>query len=102
MPFAICRDGLLIDPTANPRFIVFAEIENAGHYDDKNIRRAKRAKASAGGTSESLCIRLRGGEKVDLPMEVRDDGMPDLLTIAKFLHQRSVIDRADQRRPSPA
>jgi hypothetical protein len=100
VPFAICRDGLLIDPTANPRFIAFAEIEDAGYHDAENVRRAKRAKAFGPGNSEPLSIRLRSGEKIDLPMEVRDDGMPDLLTIAKFIHQRSVIARSEQLRRS--
>lgn len=95
-PFVICRQGLLIDPNTEPRFVPFAEIEDAGYYNQEMVERAKAAKA--GGVSEPLSIRLRSGETIDLPVDVRDDGMPDLLTIAGFLQQWSNIQRSEQRR----
>lgn len=96
-PFAICRDGLLIAPGSNSHFIPFAEIEDAGYYNTENGLRAQRVAATGADTSEPLTIRLASGESIDLPVEVRDDGMPDLLTIAKLIHQRSTIYRTEQR-----
>ena len=98
-PFAICRHGLLLDPSGEPRFVSFAEIEDAGYYNRDMVERAKEAKAS--GVSQPLSIRLRDGETIDLPVEVQEDGMPDLLTIAGFLQQWSTIQRAEERRNRP-
>ena len=94
-PFAICRHGLLIHPDDKPRFVPFADIDDAGYYNREMIQRAKDAKGT--GASQPLSIRLRSGETIDLPVDVRDDGMPDLLTIAGFLQQWSTIQRADER-----
>ena len=56
-----------------------------------------RAKAARGSlVSEPLSIRLRSGEAIDLPVEVRDDGMPDLLTIARLIQQRVALHRPRQ------
>jgi len=90
-PFAICRDGLLIDPDGPARFIAYAEIEDAGYYNLTMIKRAKSARRD--GLPAPLEIRLRNGETVTLPVEIRDDGMPDLLEIAKLIHNRAVTDR---------
>ena len=61
MPFAICRDGLLLNPATEGRFVPYVEIEDAGYYHEEMVRRAKEAKAS--GVSQPLSIRLRSGEK---------------------------------------
>ena len=98
-PFAICRHGLLLDPNDKPRFVRFAEIEDAGYHNHDMVKRAKEARAS--GVSQPLSIRLRGGETIDLPVEVREDGMPDLLTIAGFLQKWSTIQRAEESRDPP-
>jgi hypothetical protein len=90
-PFAICRDGLLIDPDGPARFIAYAEIEDAGYYNLTMIKRAKSARR--GGPAGPLEIRLRNGETIALPVEIRDDGMPDLLQIAKLIHNRAMTDR---------
>ena len=93
-PFAICRDGLLLHSGTEPRFVPFAEIEDAGYYNEEMAMRAKAARGSL--VSEPLSIRLRGGEAIDLPVEVRDDGMPDLLTIAFLIQQRVALHRPRQ------
>ena len=98
-PFAICRDGLLLNPGAGDRFVPFVEIEDAGYYNREMIMRGKEARRS--GVSEPLSIRLRSGEVIDLPVEVRDDGMPDLPTIAYFIQQRATIFRSEERRTQP-
>ena len=90
-PFAFCRDGLLIDPGGAARFVPFAEIEDAGYYNITMIKRAKAARC--GEPPEPLEIGLRSGERIALPLEVRDDGMPDLLDIAKLIHRRAAIFR---------
>ena len=89
--FAICRDGLLVDPDGLARFIAYAEIEDAGYYNRAMIERAKSARK--GGPSGPLEIRLRNGETIALPVEVLDDGMPDWLQIAKLIHNRAMTDR---------
>ncbi|MEO6218340.1 MAG: hypothetical protein ABIO86_20090 [Sphingomonas sp.] len=96
-PFAFCRHGLLLDPEGKSRFLPFVEIADAGYY---NVEMVKRAKATKVGdrTSEPLSIRLTSGEIVDLPMDVRDDGMPDLLNIAKLIHRRVIVHRASSNR----
>lgn len=98
-PFAICRDGLLLDPSNDARFVPFAEIEDAGYYNREMVKRAKEARSS--GSSEPLSIRLQSGEVIDLPVEVRDDGMPDLLTVASFIQQRATIFRSEKARTRP-
>ena len=60
------------------------------------LRRAKTARGSQ--TSEPLSIRLRSGEVIELPVEVREDGMPDLLTIASLIQQRVTIAQSEMRR----
>ncbi len=95
-PFAICREGVLVDQGNHPRFVRYAEIEDAGYYSREMVSRAKAAMAA--GVSEPLSIRLRSGERIDLPVEVRDDGMPDLLTIAGFIQQRASIQLSEDRR----
>jgi len=99
MPFAVCRDGLILNPDKEARFVPFVEIDDAGFHNEEMIRRAKAAKGKT--VSAPLSLRLRDGEIIDLPVEVRDDGMPDLLTIARFIHQRAIIHRAEERRATP-
>lgn len=98
-PFAICRDGLLLGPDDGARFVPFAEIEDAGYYNVEMVRRAQDARRT--GASEPLSIRLNSGEVIDLPVDVRDDGMPDLLTIARFIQQRVTIFRSEKARIQP-
>ena len=97
-PFAICRHGLLIRPDADARYVPFVDVEDAGYHNIEMVRRAKSAKGQA--VSEPLSIRLLNGEVIDLPVDVQDDGMPDLLTIASLIAQRVVIHRAEARRTS--
>jgi hypothetical protein len=94
--FAFCRDGLLLDPEGAPRFIPFVEIADAGYYNRAMVERAKRMKL--GGSPEPLSVTLSSGEVIDLPLDIRDDGMPELLGIAKLIDQRSRIFKAEQRR----
>ena len=95
-PFAICREGLLLEPEGAARFVPFAEIEDGGYYNLEMLWRAKRATCKGG--AEPLSIRLYGGEVIDLPLDVREDGMPDLLHIAKLVHQRSILYRSEERK----
>ncbi len=90
-PFALCRDGILLEPGGSERFIPYEQISDGGYYNLQNIRRAKAARPS--GTSEPLTVTLHSGESIDLPMEVRNDGMPDLLTIAHIIHRRACLHR---------
>jgi len=94
--FAFCRDGLLLDPEGLQRFIPFVEIADAGYYNRDMVERAKRMRL--GSTPEPLSLTLSSGEVIDLPLDVRDDGMPDLQTIARLIEQRVRIFRAEQRR----
>lgn len=96
-PFAICRDGILLNPESEGRFVPFAEVDDGGYYNTETVKRAKRARLDS---SEPLSITLRSGEVIDLPLDVREDGMPDLLTIASFIQQRATIFRAAERRAS--
>jgi hypothetical protein len=98
--FAFCRDGLLLDPEGAPRFIPFVEIAEAGYYNREMAERAKRMRL--GSTPEPLSITLTSGEVIDLLLDIRDDGMPDLLGIASLIEQRVRIFKADQRRDGAA
>ena len=97
--FAFCRDGLLLDPEGVQRFIPFVEIADAGYYNREMVERAKRNKL--GGVLEPLSITLMSDEVVDLALDVRDDGMPDLLNIAKLIERRVRVFKAEQRRQGP-
>ena len=101
-PFAFCRDGLLVDPEAAPRHIPFGDIDDAGYYNRTSVERAKRARGANDGGCEPLSIRLVSGEVIDLPMEVRDDGMPDLLTIARLIDRQVTLHKSAQRRAALA
>lgn len=96
-PFAFCRDGLLIDPETAPRHISFADIDDPGYYNRTSIERAKRARGAGEGGCEPLSIHLVSGEVIDLPMDVRDDGMPDLLTIARLIDRQVTLHKSAQR-----
>ena len=94
--FAFCRDGLLLDPEGAQRFIPFIEIADAGYYNREMVERAKRIRL--GSVPEPLSITLTSGEVVDLPLDVRNDGMPDLLGIASLIERRVRVFKAEQRR----
>jgi len=92
-PFAICRDGLLLAPQSNARFVPFVEIENAGYYGNgEMVQRLKTAKIRRTEFSESLSLRLRDGEVINLPVS------DDFLTIAKIIHERAAVYRSQERR----
>lgn len=98
--FAFCRHGLLLNPGAAERYIPFVEIDDAGYYNREMIERAKRARVDGG--PANLVIRLRSGESIELTLERRGEKRPDLPTIARLVHQRVVIHRAEQERTSRA
>ena len=89
-----CRHGLLLNPGAEERFVPFAEIEDAGYYNRAMVERAKAAHVS--GADAPLTVRLSSGEAIELPLERRGESIPDLLTIARLIHQRVVIERAER------
>lgn len=92
--FAFCRHGLLLKPGPNERYVPFVDIDDAGYYNREMIELAKAARAS--GAPAPLAIRLNSGEVIELPLERRGENIPDLLTIAKLIDQRVVIDRAER------
>jgi len=92
--FAFCRDGLLLTPGPDERYVPYIDINNAGYYDRAMSERAKAALRS--GELAPLTIRLVSGEAIDIALERRGEKIPDLLTIAKLIHQRVVIKRAEQ------
>ena len=96
-PFAFCRNGLLIDPDGSPRFIPFAEIEDTSYHDGGLLRETKSVRRGET-RAESLPLRLLDGEVVLLPLNARDDGMSERLTIAGLLEQRVRIHRSEKRK----
>ncbi|WP_157218724.1 hypothetical protein [Flavisphingomonas formosensis] len=98
-PFAICRDGLLIDPDGVVRFVAFHEIENASLYDHDLLLREKNAMRRSGHVgATSLTLALTNGETVIIPLNVRADGMSERLTIAGLIEQRIRIAKSERRR----
>lgn len=92
-PFAICRDGLLLNPGADARFVPYVEVEDAGYYDNgQMLQRAKTARGRRAPFSEALAIRLRDGEVINLPVG------DDFLVIAKIIHERAAAHRSQERR----
>ena len=97
-PFAFCRDGLLIDPEGRPRFIAYADIEETSYGDFALLMQAKATIRRGEELSETLPIRLVGGEVIELPLEQRGDGMSERWTIAGLLEQRVRIFRMERSR----
>jgi len=100
-PFAICRDGLLIDPDDSARYISFHEIESASLHDGKLLLSEKDTKRVAGSVGPtSLPLTLTSGETLILPLNAREDGMSERLTIAGLIEQRMRIAKSERRRAS--
>ena len=98
-PFAICRDGLLIDPDESGRFISFHQIKSTSLHDSElllNEKNAMRVSGSVGATS--LLLALTNGETLILPLNARADRMSERLTIAGLIEQRVRIARSERRR----
>jgi len=93
--FAFCRHGLLLEPGEAERYVPYEDIADAGYYNREMVLRAKEARSygSPGGVAP-LIIRLESGEQIELPLEIRNDGMPDLLIIAGLIHRRAFLHRA--------
>lgn len=83
--FAFCKDGLLIDPDGRARFIPFTEIKNSGCFDAESLRREKEAVETEAPLSEPLSLRLVNGERINVPLAHRTDGISERLTIAKLI-----------------
>ncbi|MEO7688098.1 MAG: hypothetical protein ABIS51_02350 [Sphingomonas sp.] len=97
-PFAFCRDGLLLDPDGEARFVRFVEIEDTGKFDRIMLEKEKRASRQGESIDTPLSIRLVSGEVLVLPLNVRGDGMSERLTIASLLEQRVRIARSQARK----
>jgi hypothetical protein len=98
-PFAFCAEGLLIDPDGEARFVPYSEIEDSGYYDVEMLKASKRTlELGEALEAEVLPLKLRNGEKIDLPLEVREDGMSERLAIGGLVEQRVRIHRPDGRR----
>ncbi len=97
-PFAFTRHGLLIDPAGSARYIPFAEIQDTSYYDAAMLLHAKSAVRKGERRSETLPIKLIDGEVIHLPLNTREDGMSERLTIARLLEQRVRIHRSGKRK----
>ena len=94
-PFAIGREGLLLDPDGAARFIPYTEIEHGGYYE---LEALKREKATLGPVQEPLSITLHGGEVIRLPLDPRPDNMSERLSIGHLVEQRVRMARAAKGR----
>lgn len=100
-PFAICREGLLIDPDDGARYISFHEIESTSLHDRELLLTEKDAKRAAGSVGPtSLPLALTNGEILTLPLNAREDGMSERLTIAGLIERRMRIVKSERRRAS--
>jgi hypothetical protein len=97
-PFAFCRDGLLIDPQGEARFVRFLDIEDSSYWDKDLLLGEKRARIRGTTAEASLPLRLAGGETIVLPLRTRADRGSDRQTIARLIEQRVVIARSRARR----
>lgn len=100
-PFAICRNGLLIDPDDSALYISFHEIESASLHDRELLlieKDTKRVSGSVGPTS--LPLVLTSGEVLTLPLNAREDGMSERLAIAGLIEQRMRIAKFERRKAS--
>lgn len=97
-PFAICRNGLLIDPEGQAKFVPFHGIDNASSHDIELLRHEKSMMRRDGrvGTT-SLPLSLTTGETVLLPLNEREDGMSERLLIAGLIEQRIRIALSERR-----
>lgn len=100
-PFAICCNGLLIDPDDSARHISFHEIDSTSLHDRELLlteKDAKRVSGSVGPTS--LPLALTNEEILRLPLNAREDGMSERLTVAGLIEQRMRIAKSERRRVS--
>ncbi|MBQ1500415.1 MAG: hypothetical protein IIZ38_19080 [Sphingomonas sp.] len=93
-PFAFRRDGLLIDPEGDARFIPFDAIEDASYHDLALLRADKRSMKRGERNRGVLPLRLVDGEVIALPLNAHPEGRSERLTIARLIEQRACIARA--------
>ena len=97
--FAFCRDGLLIEPRGQQRFIPYGEICQRGLLNLDNIMAAKDEDAPL--PRRKLTLRLRSGETLDLSVDGwSDDSLGDLIKIARLIERRIASDRSFRARRS--
>ena len=97
-PFAIGREGLLIDPDGEARFIPFTDIEHSGYYGAETLMREKATLEAGGILQEPLSITLHGGEMICLPLDPRADNMSERLAIGGLVEQRVRMARSAKAR----
>ena len=78
----------MIDPDGRARFIPFAEIQDSGRFDVEPLRREKEAAESGVPLSEPLSLHLVSGERIDLPLTSRTDGISERLTLAMLVDRQ--------------
>ena len=77
--FALCRDGLLLRSGEGWRFIGHGEIERVAFPIDK-VRAAFEMR--------ELCLILKSGEQVEMPVDGRRETFLDLFPLQAFLRRR--------------
>ncbi len=77
--FALCRDGLLLRSGEGWRYIGHDEIERVG-FPIGRVRAASEMR--------ELCVILKSGEQVDMPVDGRRGKFLDLFPIQAFLRRR--------------
>lgn len=97
-PFAVHRDGLLIDPEGDARFVPFAAIEDASYRNLALLRADKRSMERGEPNNGVLPLRLIDGEVIALPLNAHPEGRSERLTIARLIEQRASIARAKAAR----
>ena len=97
-PFAICRRGILVEPETVARFVPFVDIEDSGYYDREKLEQTKEQKRRGEVLRETLSLRLRDGEIIELPLNPRDDGMSERLAIGAIVERRVRVHRAEAGR----
>lgn len=91
--FAFSRNGLLIDPDGQARFIAFADIEDSGYHDREQLMAAKTAIRAGETLIEKLSLQLVGGEQIDLALNPRSDRFSEKLMIGGLIDRHARINR---------
>jgi len=97
-PFAICRDGILVEPETAARFIRFVDIDDTGYYAAEKLNQSKEQSRRGDMLPETLSLRLCDGEILELPLDRRDDGMSERLAIGEIVERRVRLPRAEAAR----
>jgi hypothetical protein len=70
-PFAICRDGILIEPEGSARLVPFLDIEDTSYFDRPSLEGEKEARRYGHPIATSLPLKLTTGEVLVLRLATR-------------------------------